>query len=53
MNKNQKSRHGLNHLYNPKKEGVGAYDYHYINAYKKNKNLRNKLNKSNEERYVA
>ena len=53
MNKNSKSRNGFIHLYNPKKEGLGSYDVHYINAYKKNKRLRNKHNKSNEERYAA
>ena len=25
------------HLYNPKEEGLGGYDMHYINAYSKNK----------------
>ena len=38
MNKNSKSRNGFIHLYNPKKEGLGSYDVHYINAYKKDKN---------------
>ena len=53
MNKNSKSRNGLIHLYNPKKEGLGAYDIHYINAYKKDKSIKNKLNKTHKERYAA
>ena len=53
MNKNTKSRNGYIHLYNPKKEGLGSYDIHYINAYKKNKNLKNDLNKSDNKRYAA
>ena len=52
MNKNSKSRNGFIHLYNPKKEGLGAYDVHYINAYKKDKSLKNNL-KSDRERYAA
>ena len=53
MNKNLKSRNGSIHLYNPKKEGPGSYDANYINAYKKNKNLKNNLYIRVEERYVA
>ena len=53
MNKNSKSRNGFIHLYNPKKEGLGSYDVHYINAYKKDKRLKNELNKNNKERYAA
>ena len=41
MNKNTKSRNGIPHLYNPKEEGLGTYDIHYINAYKKSKILDN------------
>ena len=37
MNKISKSRNGYIHLYNPKKEGIGSYDVHYINAYQKEK----------------
>tara|TARA_B100000965_G_C18882544_1_gene452518 strand:+ start:317 stop:469 length:153 start_codon:yes stop_codon:yes gene_type:complete len=36
MDKKNRSRNGFIHLYNPKKEGLGSYDVHYINAYKKN-----------------
>ena len=45
MNKISRSRNRLFHLYNPKKEGLGSYDVHYINAYKKDKRLKNELNK--------
>ena len=53
MNKNPKSRTRLFHLYNPKKEGLGLYDIHYINAYKKDKRLRNELNKNHKGRNAA
>ena len=53
MNKISKSRNGLFHLYNPKKEGLGSYDVHYINAYKKDKRLKNELNKNKKHRYAA
>jgi len=53
MNKISKSRNRLFHLYNPKEEGLGSYDLHYINAYKKDKRLKNKLTKTNKERYAA
>ena len=36
MNNNKKPRNSI-HLYNPKSEGLGAYDIHYINAYRNNK----------------
>ena len=53
MKKNYNSRNGLIHLYNPKKEGLGSYDVHYINAYKKDKKLKINLTKSDNERYAA
>ena len=53
MNKNSKSRNRFIHLYNPKKEGLGSYDVNYINAYKKDKSLKNNLNKIVKERYAA
>ncbi len=53
MNLNLKSRNRFIHLYNPKEEGLGLYDVHYINAYKKVKNLKNQLNRQNKERYAA
>ena len=52
MYKNINSRNGRLHLYNPKKEGLGSYDVHYINAYKKDKSLKIKPNKDNK-RYAA
>jgi len=53
MNKNLNSRNGFIHLYNPKEEGLGSYDVHYINAYKKDKSLKNILNKKSIERDAA
>ena len=53
MNKNSKSRNGFIHLYNPKKEGIGSYDVHYINAYKKDKNLKRELNINDKKRFAA
>ena len=38
MKKHSNSKTGFIHLYDPDKEGLGSYDIHYINAYKKNKN---------------
>ena len=32
-------RNRLTHLYDPKEEGLGSYDIHYINAYKNKKEL--------------
>jgi hypothetical protein len=53
MNKNINSRNGFIHLYNPKKEGLGSYDVHYINAYKKDKSLKSKPNQIDKERHAA
>tara|TARA_Y100001968_G_C19332004_1_gene704825 strand:+ start:410 stop:571 length:162 start_codon:yes stop_codon:yes gene_type:complete len=53
MNKKSSVRNGFIHLYNPKKEGLGAYDVNYINAYKKSKLSKDKLNKEIKERYAA
>ena len=39
MRNNSNSRSGFIHLYNPKLEGLGTYDVHYINAYKNNKKI--------------
>ena len=52
MKNNNYSKSGYIHLYNPKKEGLGSYDYHYINAYKRNNKVRNNQQKNNE-RYAA
>ena len=43
MKKKSNARNGFIHLYNPKKEGLGCYDLNYINAYKKNNKLKNKI----------
>ncbi len=53
MNKNFKSRNGFIHLYNPKKEGLGSYDVHYINAYKKNRIMKNQISRKTNQRYAA
>lgn len=53
MNKNFTHKNGFIHLYNPKEEGLGSYDVHYINAYKKDKILKKKLNQRDNERYAA
>ena len=53
MNINQNSRKKFIHLYNPKKEGLGLYDVNYINAYKKNKILKGKLNQNTKKRFAA
>ena len=53
MHKKSKTRNGFIHLYNPKKEGLGSYDLNYINAYKKNKIIYNKLMMTNNERDAA
>tara|TARA_B100000945_G_C20351278_1_gene582364 strand:- start:1067 stop:1228 length:162 start_codon:yes stop_codon:yes gene_type:complete len=53
MKKNLKSRNRFIHLYNPKEEGLGSYDVHYINAYKKDQSLKKQLKKKDQERYAA
>ena len=53
MIKNTATRKKFIHLYNPKKEGLGSYDVHYINAYKKHKNHKNNPQESDRERYAA
>ena len=53
MNKNYKIKNGFIHLYNPKREGLGAYDAHYINAYQKNKRLVKEKYKENKWRFAA
>ena len=52
MKKESSTRNRFIHLYNPEKEGIGSYDLHYINAYKKNK-VKNKKNKTEFRRYAA
>ncbi len=53
MNKTSKYSNKFIHLYNPKEEGVGTYDVHYINAYKKVKSVKNNLNNKDMRRYAA
>ena len=53
MIKNTATRKKFIHLYNPKKEGLGAYDVHYINAYKNEKKVRYKQKLIKNERDVA
>ena len=53
MNKHLNTRNGFIHLYNPREEGLGSYDVHYINAYKKNKKRVKQGGKTNDERYAA
>ena len=53
MNKISNNRNRHIHLYNPKKEGLGLYDIHYINAYKKDIISKNNLKNNKKERYVA
>ena len=53
MNTNISSKKKFIHLYNPKKEGLGPYDVHYINAYKKEKSSKNYLSINNQTRYAA
>ena len=55
MKNRQQLRQGQSHLYDPKKEGIGKYDVHYINAYKKSiENIKGSDNKKFvQERYAA
>tara|TARA_Y100001968_G_C19367961_1_gene723586 strand:- start:426 stop:596 length:171 start_codon:yes stop_codon:yes gene_type:complete len=53
MNKTKNSRNGFFHLYNPKKEGLGTYDIHYINAYKKTERLKELHQEEKIKRYAA
>ena len=53
MNNNTKPRFKSMHLYNPKQEGLGKYDIHYINAYRKNKILEESSKERRARRYVA
>ena len=53
MHNKTQSRNGVIHLYDPKKEGLGSYDVHYINARKKNKIMKISNEENENERYVA
>ncbi len=47
MNKNPNAKKGFIHLYNPKTEGLGSYDVHYINAQKHHQKIK-KLHKQSD-----
>tara|TARA_B100000579_G_C22642360_1_gene762101 strand:- start:189 stop:350 length:162 start_codon:yes stop_codon:yes gene_type:complete len=53
MSKNSTSRNGFNHLYNREVEGLGSYDVHYINAYKKTIRIRSREVDNDKERSAA
>tara|TARA_Y100001968_G_C18938602_1_gene517616 strand:- start:317 stop:478 length:162 start_codon:yes stop_codon:yes gene_type:complete len=53
MKKYSTSGNSPTHLYNPKEEGLGEYDLNYINAYKKDKDLKLVQNKNFQEREAA
>ena len=53
MNNNFTSKNGFKHLYDPKEEGLGSYDVHYINANKNKYKLRSKKNKNSIDRCAA
>tara|TARA_Y100001968_G_scaffold29270_1_gene22645 strand:- start:344 stop:505 length:162 start_codon:yes stop_codon:yes gene_type:complete len=53
MNKNLTSTNGYIHLYNPKKEGIGGYDIHYINAKEKQESIKRRIRPKQNERFVA
>ena len=53
MKKNTSYRSGFIHLYNPKKEGLGSYDVHYINASKNKNIIKNNQKKNSNERFAA
>lgn len=53
MKNNLNSRNGYLHLYNPAEEGLGSYDMHYVNAYKRDKVIKNNLKKNVQKRYAA
>ena len=53
MKNNYNTRLSPIHLYNPKEEGLGSYDFHYINAYKKNNRIKLQQKKRTNERYAA
>ena len=53
MKKILKSKNGFIHLYNPQKEGLGCYDIHYINAYRKSLKIKTDENKLINKRNAA
>ena len=53
MKKHLNTRNQFIHLYNPSEEGLGSYDVHYINAYKKNKKIALQGKEKNNKRLAA
>ena len=53
MKNSKNQRNGFSHLYNPEEEGLGTYDIHYINAYRKNKILKAIKKEKDLRRYAA
>ena len=53
MNNSKKSGSGFIHLYNPKEEGLGTYDIHYINGYKKTTKITSLKQKETSKEEVA
>ena len=53
MYKNPLNRNGSIHLYDPKKEGLGPYDVHYINAHRKEIKIKNSEEGNSNQRYAA
>ncbi len=53
MKKYSNKKNRFFNLYNPKQEGIGSYDINYINAYKKDKAVKNELEEKLSRRYAA
>ena len=53
MRNSKKNQTNCKHLYNPKEEGLGRYDIHYINAYRKSENLKAFKKAGTIKRYAA
>ena len=55
MKNEKRSIRGSSKLYNPSKEGIGCYDVHYINAYKRKVGKSNiqQINADLSKRYAA
>jgi len=52
-NTSSKTRNGFIHLYNPQEEGLGLYDIHYINAYKKRKEIESIIKNQTTKKQAA
>tara|TARA_B100000902_G_C26928494_1_gene725178 strand:+ start:143 stop:304 length:162 start_codon:yes stop_codon:yes gene_type:complete len=53
MKHNTRGQNSAKHLYNPKAEGLGTYDIHYINAYRKSENSKSFKEAKTIKRYAA